>query len=67
MSVMRVFEFPQDQGDRLEREAREMGLSVPAYVDFLRNCRARKHDAEFIDAAGAVFKDYPETLRKLGQ
>jgi hypothetical protein len=67
MSQTRTIEFPSDQADRLEAEARAMGLSVPAYVEFLKNCTERQHDAKFMDAAKYVFKNFPETLKKLAQ
>ncbi len=64
---VRPIEFPGDQADRLEAEAKRMGLSVPAYVEFLRNSRDRNLDARFKDAAGYVFKKYPETMKKLAE
>lgn len=63
----RQLDFPADQADRIEAAAKEMGLSVPAYVEFLTNCAKRQHDAKFMDAAKYVFKNYPETLKKLAQ
>jgi hypothetical protein len=59
--------LPSDQANRLDAEAKAMGLPVPAYVEFLRNCQQRSHDPHFKDATRYVFKKYPETLKKLAQ
>lgn len=67
MSQTRPIELPTDQADRLEAEAKAMGVTVPAYIEFLRNCHQRSHDAKFMDAAKYVFKNCPETLKKLAQ
>ncbi len=67
MSPTRPIEFPTEQADRLEAEAKAMGLPVPAYIEFLKNCHRRQHDAKFVDAAKYVFKNYPQTLKKLAQ
>lgn len=67
MSATRPIHLPEDQADRLEAEAKAMGLPVAAYIEFLRNCHARRHDEQFKDAARHVFKKYPETLKKLAQ
>ncbi len=44
-----------------------MGLTVPAYVEFLKNSQQPGHDAKFADAAGYVFKKFPQTLKKLAE
>lgn len=67
MSQTRPIEFPIDQANGLESEAKASGMTVPAYVQFLRNCEARQHDAKFVDAARYVFKNYPQTLKKLAE
>ena len=67
MNPTRPIELPVDQADRLEAEARAMGLPVAAYIEFLRNCNQRQHDAKFVDAARYVFKNYPKTLKKLAE
>jgi hypothetical protein len=67
MNTTRPIEFPVEQADRLEAEAKAMGLPVPAYVEFLKNCHRRKHDGQFADAAKYVFKNFPQTLKKLAQ
>ncbi|HVU62454.1 MAG TPA: hypothetical protein VHC70_00650 [Phycisphaerales bacterium] len=67
MSDTRSIQFPADQADQLEAAAKAMGLTVPAYVEFLANCQRRQHDAKFVDAAKYVFKNYPQTLKKLAQ
>ena len=65
MSQTRPIEFPTEQADRLEAKA--MGLPVPAYVEFLKNCHQQQHDAKFVDAAKYIFKNYQKTLKKLAQ
>lgn len=67
MSGTRVIEVPDDQADRLEAEAKAMGLTVPAYIEFLQNCQRRQHDPKFVDAAKFVFNNYPQTLKKLAE
>ncbi len=67
MSQTRAIQFPLDQADRLEAEAKAMGVPVPAYVEFLRECQQKQHDGAFKDAAKYVFKNYPQTLRTLAQ
>ena len=44
-----------------------MGLTVPAYIEVLQNCQRRQHDPKFVDAAKYVFKNYPQTLKKLAE
>ncbi len=67
MSPTRPIEFPTDQADRLEAEAKAMGMNIPAYIEFLKNCQQRQHDDKFVDAAKFAFKNYPQTLKKLAQ
>lgn len=67
MSATRPIEFPVEQADRLEADAKAMGLTVPAYIEFLKDCQRKQHDAKFVDAAKYVFKNYPQTLKKLAQ
>ena len=67
MSSTRPIEFPVEQADRLEAEAKAMGLPVPAYVEFLKGCNQNKLDPQFVDAAKYVFKNFPQTLKKLAQ
>ncbi len=67
MSETRAIEFPVESADRLEAEAEGMGLTVVAYVEFLRNCQQRQHDAQFVDAVRYVFKNYPKSLKKLAE
>ena len=59
--------LPGDLAAALEREAKAMGLDVPAYVAFIRDCHLKGLDGRFRDAAKYVFGKYPETLRKLAQ
>ncbi len=67
MSQATTVEFSKEQHDRLAAEAGAMGLTIPAYVEFLANSRHRLHDGQFVDATRYVFKNYPETLKKLAQ
>jgi hypothetical protein len=67
MKQTRPIELPVEQADRLEEEAKAMGLPVAAYIEFLRSSNLRKHDAKFVDAARYVFKNYPKTLKKLAE
>lgn len=67
MSQTRTIEVSGEQADRLEAEAKAMGLTVPAYIEFLQNCQRRQHDPKFVDAAKYVFKNYPQTLKKLAE
>ncbi len=67
MSQTRTFEVPGEQADRLEAEAKAMGLTVPAYIEFLQNCQRRQHDSKFADATKYLFKNYPQTMKKLAE
>ncbi len=67
MNETRPIELPAALVDRLEAEAKAMGLPLAAYIEFLDNCHNRQHDAQFKDAARYVFKNFPETLKKLAQ
>ena len=67
MSSMRTIEVSSEFYETLETEAKAMGLTVPAYVQFLEKSRVRGHDATFADAAKHVFSSYPQTLKKLAQ
>ncbi len=67
MSQTRPIQFPVEQAAQLEAAAKAMGLTVPAYVEFLKNSQQPGHDAKFADAAGYVFKKYPKTLKKLAE
>jgi hypothetical protein len=53
--------------DRLEADAKAMGMTVPAYVQFLEGVQKHQLDAKFIDATRYVFQNYPQTLKKLAQ
>lgn len=64
---MRTIEVSSEFYETLEAEAKAMGLTVPAYVQFLEKTRVRGHDAAFVDAAKHVFANYPQTLKKLAQ
>lgn len=67
MSQTRSIELPVEQADRLEADAKQMGLSLAAYIEFLRNSQQRGHDTKFTDAAEYAFKNYPKTLKKLAE
>jgi hypothetical protein len=67
MVPSRAIELPKELADRLETEAKAMGLTLPAYVEFLEACQKHKLDAKFVDAARYVFKNYPKTLKKLAE
>ena len=67
MSHATTVEFSQQQYDDLAAKAKAVGLTIPAYIEFLDRCRSENHDAHFIDAARYVFKNYPATLKSLAQ
>jgi hypothetical protein len=67
MIETRTIDLPRTLADRLEESAKAMGVTVAAYVEFLEQCRKHQLDAKFADAARYVFKNYPETLKKLAQ
>jgi hypothetical protein len=60
-------ELPLEQFRRLDEEARKMGLSVPAFIAFLEQCRAGRLDSAAQDAARFMFTKHGESLRKLAQ
>jgi hypothetical protein len=67
MKPTRSVELPIELIERLEAEARDMGLTLGSYVEFLRRCKHHQHSAAFVDASRYVFKKFPESLRKLAQ
>lgn len=67
MDQTRAIELPADQADELEAQAKAMGMSLPAYLSYLQKCRSSMRDVRFNDAVSHVFKNYPETLKKLAQ
>lgn len=67
MEPTRSIELPSKQVDQLEADARDMGLSVAAYIEFLRRCSQMPHRAPFVDATRYVFKRFPKALRKLAE
>lgn len=67
MKSTRSIAMPLELYERLEAGAKAMGLSVPAYIAFLEECKRTGHDGAFQDAARQVFADYPKTLRKLAE
>lgn len=59
--------LPTDLVQQLEKQAKDMGLSLSSYLRFVATVKVRQHDAEFMDAAKYVFSKYPNALRKLAQ
>ena len=59
--------LPVELAERLERDARAMGLDLPAYLVFLDQCRSGRLDAKAQDAARFMFSKHGESLRKLAQ
>lgn len=60
-------ELPKELVEKLQAEAKAMGLDLSAYLEFLRSAEARQHDAKFKDAAKYTLTNYPDTMRKLAQ
>ncbi|MFN0010614.1 MAG: hypothetical protein ACKVS8_03110 [Phycisphaerales bacterium] len=67
MSQATTVEFSQEQHDRLAAEAGAMGLTIPAYIEFLANGRQRLHDGQFVDAARFMMSKHDASLRKLAR
>lgn len=67
MKPTRSIELPVDLIERLETDAKGMGLTLPAYVEFIRRCSRHQHNAAFVDAARYVFKNFPKSMKKLAQ
>jgi hypothetical protein len=63
----KTIEFPVEQARRLEEEAKSMGLTLPAYITFLEQCRHGRLDAKAQDAARFMFSKHEQSLRKLSQ
>ncbi|MBL8746212.1 MAG: hypothetical protein JNK58_07655 [Phycisphaerae bacterium] len=59
--------LPTELADRLAREGKAMGLSLPAFVAFLDHCRANRLDPKAQDAARFMFGTQADSLRKLAQ
>lgn len=60
-------ELPADLAARLQRDAQAMGLSLPAYLAFLEQCRQGRLDAKAQDAARFMFSKHGDSLRKLAE
>lgn len=63
----RPIELPIEQFRRLEEAAKKMGLSLPAFIAFLEQCRLGRLDPKAQDAARFMFSKHGESLRKLAQ
>lgn len=59
--------LPLELAERLERDARAMGLDLPAYVVFLDACRRGLLDAKAQDAASFMFAQHSKSLEKLAK
>ena len=59
--------IPPELAEQIHARARAMGMDVPTYLQFLENCRERRHDHAFQRAVRQMFLKYPATLRKLAQ
>jgi branched-subunit amino acid aminotransferase/4-amino-4-deoxychorismate lyase len=59
--------LPAEQAERLQRDATAMGLSLPAYLTFLEQCKSGKLDAKAQDAARFMLSKHGDSLRKLAQ
>ena len=59
--------LPKDLVERFERDAKAMGLSLPAYFAYLEQCRLGRLDPKAQDAARFMFGKHRESLRKLAQ
>lgn len=65
--ITKSVELPIEQFRKLEEQAQKMGLSLPAYIAFLEQCRTGKLDAKAQDAAKFMFSKHGDSLRKLAQ
>lgn len=59
--------LPTDLVERLQREATAMGLSLPAYLVYLDQCRLGRLDFKAQDAARFMLSKQGESMRKLAQ
>ena len=59
--------LPLKLAERLERDAKAMGLDLPAYIVYLEHCRIGALDAKVQDAARFMFSQHSESLRKLAR
>lgn len=59
--------FPADLVAALNKEAESMGLSLVAYIEYLRHKNSGRLDAKAQDATRFVFSTQQESLRKLAQ
>lgn len=59
--------LPTDLVERLTREAKAMGLDLPAYLAYLDQRRIGRLDAKAQDAARFMFTKQGDSLRKLAQ
>lgn len=59
--------LPTELVDRLTRDAKAMGLELPAYLAYLEQCRLGRLDAKAQDATRFMFLKHAESLRKLAQ
>ena len=59
--------LPTELVEELTVQAKQSGLTLPAYLVLLSRTAARQHDAEFIDALKFAFSKYPNALRRLAQ
>lgn len=59
--------LPTDLVERLSKAAEAMGLSLPAYLVHLEQCRSGRLDAKAQDAARFMFSKHGDSLRKLAQ
>jgi hypothetical protein len=67
MSTHTQVTLPTDLVERLAREAKAMGMDLPAYLAYLENCRAGRLDPKAQDATRFMFSRHSESLRKLAQ
>lgn len=59
--------LPTDLVERLTKAAEGMGLSLPAYLVHIEQCRLGRLDVKAQDAARFMFSKHSESLRKLAQ
>lgn len=67
MIKMTQINVPSEQAERLEVGAKAMGLTIPAYIEFLEQCRLGRLDPAAQSAARFAFSTQAESLRKLAE
>lgn len=67
MSGTTSITLPTDLAERLQQQAKAMGLSVSTYLLMLEKERQRSADPQFNQAVKFLFNKYPDTMRKLAQ